>query len=491
MKIYLIAATSIIAINTAYGRPISLKESIDLALERNLGLQIESANRSIAEEDLIIAESEFDARLNINSSLDERVSARAGDELEGSLRPESATRNNQISLVKRLKTGTEITQSTNLNRRSTNSEFQLLDPDYSAVFQVDVRQPLLSGRGEKVNLAAIRSASSRMAQSDLQWRDRVLDVISETERLYWALAYSYLRKELLESSQQVAEKLLDEAEKRLKMGAGTRLEVLQAKASLANRRSDAILADQEIESASDALRRGIGDLSLIQEVFEPSDIERTGSYDSTIEQLYADVLEWSLESHIQNEVIKQREFDQQAARNRISPRLDLALSGRYLGREEQGDIALESALRGNGYYWRGGVEFSLPWGMRSEKARYRRSKYMLDREKHRLEEIKQGILLDARDVYRDLEAAETRIEITELTVSLNEEQFEQERRRNEEGVSTFRNVLEAQEDLDQARMQRLEALRDANQALARLQSLDGSLLERHGFDWETVSSITN
>ncbi len=486
MRVFLVGVGVFVLALWTSGRPISLKEAIDQSLDRNLGLMIASDDLAVAAEDLIVDKAAFDVRLSLNTTQQERVAAGTSTDLDGAERPESANRNNLLSLTKTFSTGTEVTQSTNLNRNSTNSSFQRLNPDYSAVARLDVRQPLLSGRGKKVNLAAVRSAASRLNQSQLQWRDTVINTIAETERLYWNLAYSYLRKDFLLTSMKVAEQLLEEAEKRESMGAGIQLESLQARAALANRRSDVIVVDQEIETASDELRRAIGDLAVSGDLLEPLQMDQAGTYDGSVAELYDKVLDWSFDSRVQEEVIKQREFERDAARNRVMPTLDLTLSGRYLGRDDEGDLALEGAFEGKGYFWQGGLELTVPWGLRAEKARFRRSEYILSRERSRLEDIRQNILLEARNAYRSLKTAEARMEVTELTVSLNEEQFDQEKRRHEAGGSTFRNVLEAQEDLDEARMQRLEALRNANQALALIQSLDGSLLDRHGFTWEEI-----
>ncbi len=486
MRVLAIGMGVIVFVFCGYTRPITLKQAIDSALDNNLGLAIAGDDLAVAVEDLIVDKAAFDVRLSLNTSQQERVAAGTSTDLDGSDRPESTNRNNNLSVSKTFASGTEVTQSTNLNRNSTNSSFQRLNPDYSSVVRVDVRQPLLSGLGKKVNLAAVRSAASRLNQSELQWRDAVINTIAETERLYWNLAYSYLRKDYLLTSMHVAEQLLEAAEKRERMGAGIQLESLQARAALANRRSDVIVVDQEIESASDELRRAIGDLAVEGELLQPAQMELTGTYDGSVSDLYAKVLDWSFDSRVQEEVIKQREFERDAARNRVKPTLDLTMSGRYLGRSNEADLALEGSLEGNGYFWQGGLELTVPWGLRAERAQFRRSEYILNRERTRLEEIRQNMLLEARDAYRSLQTAQARMEVTELTVSLNEEQFEQEKRRHEAGGSAFRDVLEAQEDLDEARMQRLEALRNANQALALIESLDGSLLDRHGFTWEEI-----
>ena len=59
----------------------------------------------------------------------------------------------------------------------------------------------------------------------------------------------------------------------------------------------------------------------------------------------------------------------------------------------------------------------------------------------------------------------------------------------EAGVSTFRVVLEAQEDLDEARLRHLDARFDSIRAVVQLTRLDGSILERNGFVWQDLDRL--
>jgi biotin carboxylase len=81
------------------------------------------------------------------------------------------------------------------------------------------------------------------------------------------------------------------------------------------------------------------------------------------------------------------------------------------------------------------------------------------------------------------------VEVTQAAIALNEQSFEQERARYGAGLSAYRQVLEAQRDLDKARRSHLQALIDQRRAVVQLARVDGSILERNGFTWAEADAL--
>ena len=467
-------------------KKLSLSDAIDLALEQNLGLNIERSRPEIAEETLKIEKVAFDLNLFASGSLSEQVSAGAGDTLEGSPKPTNEIRDFSVGVRKRLSTGAEVTAATSLNRYSDNSTFRILNPDYNASLQLEIEQPLLKGFGKKINLAALAQSQSRLYQTELEVRQQIVDLITQTETEYWRLAYVRQYRDLLRSSVEVAQTLIKETQEREELGLSTKLEILQAEASLASKLESVILSEQEIGDSNDRLRRLIGELGDHERKLEVSLLPEGLTPLPDLARSYQSAMEWNLKTKIQEEVIKQREIQLLVSRNSRLPDLGLSLRGSYLGREEEGDNALRDATSGAGYNWRAALALSIPWRFREDKARFRLAEVLLNQEKTRLQDIYGQLLLEVRVAWRNLQTARELFELSGLTVSLNEEQFEQERIKHRAGTSTFRNVLEAQEDLDTARMRRMQAMRDMVDTKAILTSLDGTILDRHGFSWESL-----
>ena len=69
---------------------------------------------------------------------------------------------------------------------------------------------------------------------------------------------------------------------------------------------------------------------------------------------------------------------------------------------------------------------------------------------------------------------------------LQEEAFAQAMAKYETGLSTFREVLEAQRDLDDARASYLDAVLEREQSRIELGRISGNLFATHGLTWEDV-----
>jgi len=473
-------------------RSITLRESIDLALEKNLGLNIVRFRPGFAQDQLTIAESGFDptigASLRANENADPPATTLAG---VNNGRAINAGQRFNLGVNKRLSAGTEVGVSTTINRRTTNSSFALLNPDYSSRLGLEVRQPLLAGFGEAVNLAGIAQARIGIRRSRLEVRREVLDLVAEVEVNYWNLAAARQRQALFGSNLRLARSLLEENIARRDAGLATPLDVLQAEASLAARSEELILAQEAADNAEDALRATLG--ILYSETTQPLVVERLPEVLPELPPFRESVrgaLASDMESQIQLEFIEQLKIDRRVANNETLPDLDVVGGVGISGREGDGIRAYESAFEARGYDWNVGVELSLPWGQRAENARLRSSVRNIYRAESQLAEIQQELLRRLRLAWRSIASGRERLATTETSLRLNRESFEQERARYEVGLSDFRNVLEAQRDFDSAKLRHLAALFDLRQAVVLLARLDGRLLARHGFSWDEVDAET-
>lgn len=479
--------------------PLSLRTAISRSLEKNLGLQIQRIDPAIASEEVTQEEAAFDPSLfgSANLSQSELEWTDEDDEFRQTT---SDSRNYAAGVLKRVRTGGQVTFSVN-NSRSVGSSFnpdlnQLVGGGLSerASIELQVNQPLLQDFGTEVSRAPVRRAESQLRVAGLETRNAVFDLLQETEVAYWRLADTYTRRELREINLRLAEQLLEESSERQRIGIATRLEVLQAEANLAQQRQEIIRSDQAIREAADALLATMGELSedlsmdTGLQVNELRDVAiDLPPFESSLDNAFAR----NFDTAIQEELLDQLEQDRILARNRKRPEMDLALSGSYdgLSRIGGGD-ALSEALDRKGDEWRIGLNFTLPWGERSAKAQLAQVLYRIDQAELRLAELKQDLLRSVRSAWRDLSASLEQVSASSLVVELQEATFEQERAKFEEGLSTFRDILEAQRDRDAAILSLLDAQLAAVEAEIRLARVQGTVLERHDLTWEEVDIDT-
>ena len=148
-----------------------------------------------------------------------------------------------------------------------------------------------------------------------------------------------------------------------------------------------------------------------------------------------------------------------------------------------------NTLESDGYDWTAGVEFRVPWGQRGDKARYQQALNLVRREEIRLEELKQDFEIANRNRWRAWESGIARVEAAKVSLELSSEQFEREQTKYQSGLSTFRELLESQEDFDEANLRFLNAILDAIKAKIGIMALDVSLPFRYSLTWETTESL--
>lgn len=475
---------------TIYAEQLSLDAAIQSALQNNLGILIERYAPIIARDDIEAARSTFDPVITTGFDASNRSSPTAASALDGSPRPETSNRTFSAGVSQRLASGATIGASTGINRYGSNSSFSLINPDYTSDLSFSLRQPLLRGFGSTINLAPIARAQSRLRQSEFQLRQVVQEVVAETEIRYWDLAAAKARKAFYQLSLDLAESLLEETREREKLGLATNVDVLQAEASRALRTEDLILAQQAIEDNEDRLRNLIGTISPDP---EPSLLVATLPEIDPELPPFSDILQTALanniQTHIQHQVIRQSQIDREVARNNRLPNLDVVAGGGLLGRTDSANAAFRNSLHADGHVWNAGIQLSFPWGLREGNARYRQASRQAERAHTQLARIQQELLLQLRTAWRNVAAAKQRVQSTGASVLLNEESYDRERARYESGLATLRNVLEAQRDLDDARLRYLEAATDLLRGTIRLSLLDGTLLSRHGFSWDEIDEL--
>jgi len=472
---------------------LTLQSAIRAALDANLYLQVAALNPEIARSRIVSEEATFDPELFATGRVSQSEQNTTFSETEGT---SSDNRSWSVGSRKRFSYGTSVTVQTNLDRRNSNAGVFTSNLSQDADLSLSVRQPLLRGFGRENNLAGVEAARSGEDAAMETFRDTLLEILSGTERAYWEVSRLQDQLRLNQSSLKVADALLTEARERERLGIATRIEVLQAEAAKAERAEAIILTRQQLGDAYDALllRMGVLPEDMPMETDNSLPAVRNLQDEEPAIPPFRDVLEMALANdpglREQEARISEQEWNRIRASGNTRANLDLILSGAYLGIDDRdARTAYENALDREGHAWSVGMEFSLPWNLRAEKAALTIAEKQVQQEELRYAALKQELVVDVRRAWRNLEALRQSIDAARLTVGLQEATFEQEKGKYEEGLSVFRDVLEVQSDLDQARVRLLQAKFSGISAEIELSRLTGKILERYGIDPDAVSNL--
>lgn len=450
------------------GPELTLEQCIARALQHNFSVEIGRYSPQIAKDSIEIAKGGYQPQLTVSGATGE-FSTPATNSRSSNLR---------VGVSQELYTGTTVSASSRLDRSSIDPAGTGLNPAYDADLTLSVRQSLLRGFGTEVNRANINRAEIGLQRANLDFKATVLDVIRDTENAYYNLAFAREQLNVRNFSYALAQRLFDEAKIRKETGVATNLDVLAAEVGVANARRSVILAEQAVKDRQDALLALIGQFQLDEDIgtvrfAEVS--EATPVFASSYllaKQNQPDYLS-------SQAAIEQLKLDLKVAKDDARPDLTVGAALGLSGTNGSGRNAFNNALDRDSHSWQVDFAFNYPWGLTSGRARYRQSLATLNREQIRLKQIEQNIEVQVRSAVRSVETNVESVRIATLAAKLSEEQYELEKAKFDAGQSTSRRVLEAQDDLEAARVSELQAKVNLQSAITALHRIEGSSLQRY------------
>ena len=446
---------------------LTLSRAIQLALEKNLSIQVEAFEPRIAGTKILSQEGAFDPEL------------RAGFEHDMVRNADNSTAHtgNFSSGIGGL---TPLGSSYGFGLSTAASNYH----NFQAGASFSLNQPLLRGFGTDVNLANLRIARNDRRVSEWAFRQQVIDVVTRTVFVYNAL-YSALRDyEASVRSRDAALQLQRDEERRMEIGVKTALDVTTARAEAASREEAVSLAHEAIRENERFLKQVITDdtETLLDTRVEietpptaatgPIDV-KAGLREALSERPdYREALIQLQNQHIQVVV----------SRNETLPRLDLAGSLNLLG-VATNDVFNSVDAMGDGSRepsgWTAGLVFRMPFPNRSARGKLAGAKLQDAQALVSLQRLEQEIVVEVANAADQIMTAHERIEITGEAVRLAKESLTAGEERLKVGAATTFEVLELQRKLMQAEAAQIKAEGDYRTSIANYDQKTGTTLERN------------
>ena len=269
---------------------LSLSDAIALALENNLDVEIERYEFSLAEADLLRAQSGASIQ-GIPTGVLPGIPAGAGLALLGSsgtgigstgavsplgsglsydpfissginfghtTSPQSNTVTTGTSaLVTSNKTGNfgisesflsggTVALSYNNITQEQNSFRSTVNPFTNSSLDLTVTQPLLQGFGFAQNNRTIRVARNNVRAADYVFRQQLINSVANVVQLYWTLVAANSTVNVNQQAVAVAQKLYDDNKKQVEIGTLAPIEVVRAEAQLATAQQALVAAQSAV-----------------------------------------------------------------------------------------------------------------------------------------------------------------------------------------------------------------------------------------------------
>ena len=455
--------------------PLSIRDSIALALKNNLDIAVEGFNPPQREQDLTNAKAVFDpsAFLELTRS-DTRVPSL--EEIILGLKTAADVWQYNTGLRQMLPTGG--TYELRFNNQYYNAP-SLSTTQFISSFGLTLTQPLLKNFGFEPTETNIRITTNNQSISREQLRLKVSDTVTLVQNSYAEFVFAIQNLEVQRKSLQLAKDLVALNQARVRAGVAAPVEVIQAEAQEAAGVQNVILAEKAIQDASDTLKvilnlpasGGWG-----QEI-RPTDALTFELKSANLDESIRKALENRYEYKSAKLDIQNKELTVRLTRNQLLP--DLSLTGNVSSNGAGNPYGSDISVMGSSHFisYSVGVVLTVPLGNRGPQASYINAKLVEDQAKTSLKNLELQIIQQVREAVRRIEANARRVDANRAARVLAEEQLRVEQLRLETGVSTTFNVVSFQQALTAAKATEIRALADYFESLVNLDHVRGTVLE--------------
>jgi outer membrane protein TolC len=471
------------------GTPLAIEEAVKMALENNLGIQIEKLNPQIQVYGVSRARGVYApalvsgfARGSSTSPPTDFNTSGAGDTL--------STNSNFSSsggLQQQTKWGGNYSVVFDGSKFTSNAINSVFNPQLGSGLNANITQPLL--RNFKIDglRLALYQAKNQLQTADLLLQQRITQTGRNVRAAYYQLVGAIAGLEVAEGSLDLSRQQLKNNETRVEVGTMAPIDIVAAKAEVASNEENVIIQQSNIESAQDQLRALVMNPSqpgFWSARFAPSEqpvlAPKTIDVDAAIRNALAnrtDILEFRKGMELTDVNLKY-------AANQRLPAVDLnarygltGVAGTQL-LEDRVSIATRSffdAVRdvfANDFRtWRFAINVSYPIGTSSADAAYAQARLQKQQEQTTLANLELAVTQSVRDAGRRVSTNLKRVEATRKAREFAEERLAADEKRFTVGLATTFELVQAQRDLARARQSELNATIDYNQSLVDFEAV--------------------
>ena len=480
--------------------PLSLDEAVARALENNVDIAVERYNPELSAQDVISAEGYYDPFLFAN------VSKTSTDTKGTNFFSGGDVVNNKTGLWNfglgiPIKTGAEFSLGWNNNKRDTTNAFTTFNPVYNSSLSISLTQPLLKGFKVDAPRNQLRLAKKSREISDVQFRQTIVNTVATVKGYYYELLFAIDNLAAAQKNLELAKKLLDENEIRVKVGTMAPLDVVTAQSEVAARETNVILAENALAEAEDDLKRAIfpqNDPAMWSTRVVPTDHPTAEPVPVNIEAAVQNALQNRTDVVAARKGLERADYNLQYARNRLLPQLDLVgtyggsgAGGTELIRDEAGGPVIDTIPGGYGDAldevfgrdyptWTVGFNVSYAIPNRSAKANAASAQLSKEQTLASFRRLELQVAAEVRTAGRGVESGFKRVASTQAARRLAAERLDAEEKKFAAGMSTNFLVTQAQRDLAEQQVNELRAVADYRKSVINYQRVQEAGLSGSG-----------
>jgi outer membrane protein len=477
-------------------RQLSVNDSVQLALEQNLGLRVQRLEPEIA--DLSIAQVRASWVPVLNSTLSNNSSTSpVGSFLSGARdKLTDDTFRANVGASQLLPWGGNYSVAWNNSHGKSNSTFSSPNPAISSNISFNFTQPL--ARNFKIDGTRQQFQLSKLTRetTDVSLRQSVLVLQRSVRHAYWNLAYATAALDVARQSLALAQESLKNNRARVEIGTMAPIDIVEAQAEVATREEGVIVAEAQVAQAADNLRTLIFDPSTpdfwnlrLELTDKPTFLAQAVDAETAVKAALGkrtDLIQ--AKKSLEMSDVNIRYFQ-----NQLLPDVNLQASYGIAGQggteiEFGGGFPPVEVGRGSIGYgnvlnqmfrnqfptWSVGVSFSYPLGLSTAEANLARARLQYSQSQIQLRDRELQISTQVREITRQVNTNLKRVQATGASRELSQRRLEAEQKKFAAGMSTSFVVFQAQRDLALAQASELNAILEYSKSLV---------------DYETVQEV--
>ena len=519
---------------------LSLNDAIRKSLQNNNDIEVARDDVRFAEQQLRALQGVYEPIFAITPQIIQNItpqqSSLGGSGSTG--KTTTTTLNLSPSITRSFeKGGGTYTLSFANSHVNTSNSFSLINPYYSSNLSLNINQPLLRNRSIDSNRHSIRVQKKRLEQTDSDFRQRTILIISEVQAAYWNLVFALRNQQNQLDSLNLSRQNMRNIEAQISAGAKAPLDRAQVQTDIATREANLFVATQSVSVAENSLKQ-----LMLRDPLAPEWSAQLTPTDTPAFDLSPVNLSVALDEAHKNRPELRRlnlqkdinTVDLQFYKNQTLPQVDIqstvaatGLAGASLGtpagtlvplisgsatsnssafllqqiRNLQANANLPLAVVPNvatsgapsyliggygqdlknlaGFSTRNiavGVAISFPLHNKTAEANLAGARIQREQLEASYRSQDQAIEMDVRNAAQAVDTAQKRVVASRSARESAEQQLTGEQKLYEVGRSTTFLLLQRQEELTAARTNELQAQTDYNKALADLQRATASTL---------------
>jgi outer membrane protein TolC len=480
---------------------LTLDEAVKRALENNNDIAVARYNPELSEQSVFSARGYYDPYL-FSSLSHTSADTRGTNAFSGGTAINTKRELWNVGAALPLApTGGNLQLSFNNNKQDTNNVFSTFNPVYNSSLNLNLTQPLLRNFRIDGPRNQLRIAKKNREISDVQFRATIINTVAGVKGYYYDLIYAFDNLEAARTNLELAKRLLNENEIRVKVGTMAPLDVVTAQSEVASREVDVITAENGLAQAQDNLKQAIfssNDPLMWSTQIVPADRPTAEPVPVDVDAAVRNALANRTDVVNARKNLELADYSLHYARNQLLPTLDLVASygasgagGTQILRDELGGPVVGTVPGGYGDAlsdvfgrdyptWTIGANVSYSIPNRSQKAAAASARISKDQALVSFRRLEMQVAADVRTAARGVESGFKTVASTRAARVLMEQRLDAEEKKFAAGMSTNFLVTQAQRDLAVARVNELRAVADYRKNVINFQRVQEAGLTGSG-----------